>query len=78
MKRMIIFLIRIYQKFISPAKIRPACMFYPTCSQYAIEALQKRGLFFGSLLAAWRIIRCNPFNSHGGLDPVPMPKRKNQ
>ena len=64
-----VFLIRCYQKYLSPLK-RSHCKFTPTCSQYAIEALQKHGLFKGSLLAVWRILRCNPF-SFGGYDPVP-------
>jgi putative membrane protein insertion efficiency factor len=46
------------------------CRFQPTCSQYAIEALQKRGVFVGICLSVWRIIRCNPF-CRGGYDPVP-------
>lgn len=61
--------IRFYQKFLSPLK-RTHCKFTPTCSQYAIEALQKHGIWKGSLLAIWRILRCNPF-SYGGYDPVP-------
>ena len=64
-----IWLIRLYQKYLSPLKINH-CKYTPTCSQYAIEALQKHGLFKGSLLAVWRILRCNPF-SYGGYDPVP-------
>ncbi len=46
------------------------CKFYPTCSQYAMEAVEKYGAWKGTLLAAWRILRCNPF-SEGGYDPVP-------
>lgn len=46
------------------------CIFYPTCSQYAIEAYEKYGFFKGTRLAVWRILRCNPF-SEGGYDPVP-------
>ena len=61
--------IRFYQKFLSPLK-RTHCKFTPTCSQYAIEALQKHGIWKGSFLAIWRILRCNPF-SFGGYDPVP-------
>ena len=61
--------IRFYQKFLSPLK-RTHCKFTPTCSQYALEALQKHGIWKGSLLAIWRILRCNPF-SFGGYDPVP-------
>ena len=48
----------------------PSCRFQPTCSQYAIEAIQKHGALKGGALAFWRILRCNPF-SKGGYDPVP-------
>ena len=61
--------IRFYQKYLSPLK-RVHCPYTPTCSQYGLEAIQKYGAFKGSLLALWRILRCNPF-SHGGYDPVP-------
>ncbi|MGI6080961.1 MAG: membrane protein insertion efficiency factor YidD [Candidatus Avilachnospira sp.] len=63
-------LIRVYQKYLSPLKIRTHCIYTPTCSQYAIEAIKKYGAFKGSLLAIWRILRCNPF-AKGGYDPVP-------
>lgn len=69
MKYLMIWLVRLYQKFISPLK-RPCCRFTPTCSAYAIEAFQKRGFFVGFILSTWRILRCNPF-SKGGYDPVP-------
>ena len=69
MKRFLIWLIGLYQKYISPMK-PPCCRFTPTCSSYFIEALSKRGLIVGSLLGIWRILRCNPF-SRGGYDPVP-------
>lgn len=69
MKTVLIFLIRAYQKFISPLKGKSCCRFYPTCSQYAIEAIQKHGAFKGFFMALWRILRCNPF-SKGGYDPV--------
>ncbi len=45
------------------------CKYEPSCSQYAIDAVRKKGLFYGSLLAGWRLLRCNPW-SHGGFDPV--------
>lgn len=70
MKRFLIFLIRFYQKYISPAKGRSVCIFIPTCSHYAIEALEKYGAVKGSVLAAKRILRCHPL-SKGGIDPVP-------
>ena len=69
MKKGLIALIRLYQKYISPLK-GTKCPYIPTCSQYGIEAIQKYGAIKGSLLAAWRILRCNPF-SKGGFDPVP-------
>lgn len=68
MKKIFIFLIRLYQKYISPMK-KPCCRFYPTCSQYALEAIQKHGAFKGFFMALWRVIRCNPF-CKGGYDPV--------
>ena len=74
MKHVMIWLIRLYQKFISPLK-RPCCRFTPTCSAYAIEAFMKRGFFVGFFLTVWRILRCNPF-CKGGYDPVPEPRRK--
>jgi len=69
MKHVMIWLIRLYKKYISPLK-PPCCRFTPTCSAYAIEAFQKRGFFAGFILMTWRILRCNPF-SRGGYDPVP-------
>ncbi|WP_379131934.1 membrane protein insertion efficiency factor YidD [Paenibacillus sp. sgz500958] len=66
--------IKVYRKFISPLK--PAtCRFYPTCSAYALEAVEIHGPVKGSWLAAKRIARCHPFNP-GGLDPVPPLKEK--
>lgn len=64
-----IFLIRCYQKGISPY-IGAHCKYTPTCSQYAVEAIKKYGCIKGILLAGWRILRCNPW-SKGGYDPVP-------
>ncbi|MCR4891424.1 MAG: membrane protein insertion efficiency factor YidD [Lachnospiraceae bacterium] len=69
MKRIIIAIIKFYQKKISPLK-KTKCPYYPCCSQYGLEAVQKYGALKGSLLAGWRILRCNPF-SKGGYDPVP-------
>lgn len=68
MKKVIINLIRFYRKNISPLKT-PCCRYVPTCSQYAIEAIEKHRAFRGSLMAIWRILRCNPL-SKGGYDPV--------
>jgi uncharacterized protein len=60
--------IRLYQRLISPVLPR-RCKYEPTCSVYAAEALRAHGPLRGSVLAAWRLLRCNPF-SHGGYDPV--------
>lgn len=68
-RRTLMGLIRGYQKFISPA-LPPACRFYPSCSQYAIEAIARHGALRGSWLAARRLARCHPFHP-GGVDPVP-------
>lgn len=69
MKHVMIWLVGLYRKFISPIK-PPCCRFTPTCSAYALEAFKKRGFFVGLILSVWRILRCNPF-SKGGYDPVP-------
>jgi len=61
-------LIRLYQVFLSPFFGRN-CRFLPTCSEYAIEAIHRKGAIVGALMAAWRILRCNPF-CKGGYDPV--------
>ena len=61
-------LIRLYQRRISPLLPR-RCRYHPTCSAYAVQAIESFGILRGSVLAAWRILRCNPF-SHGGYDPV--------
>ena len=58
-----------YQKYLSPLK-STKCPYYPSCSNYGLEAIQKYGAFKGGILALWRILRCNPF-SKGGYDPVP-------
>ena len=69
LKKLLIALIRLYQKYLSPMKTT-RCPYCPTCSAYGIQAIEKHGAVKGSLLAGWRIIRCNPF-SRGGYDPVP-------
>ena len=71
MKKLMILLIRFYQRYLSPMKRYTHCIFIPTCSQYAIEALEKHGVIKGSWLTIKRILRCNPFNKNGGYDPVP-------
>ncbi|OGG95402.1 MAG: membrane protein insertion efficiency factor YidD [Candidatus Lambdaproteobacteria bacterium RIFOXYD2_FULL_50_16] len=62
-------LIWLYQKLISPF-LPPSCIYHPSCSHYAQEALAKHGLIKGGLLAVWRLLRCQPFGA-GGIDPVP-------
>lgn len=69
MRRFFIFLVQGYQKFISPI-LPPSCRYYPTCSNYMIDALKKHGLILGLIMGIARIIRCNPF-IRGGVDPVP-------
>lgn len=56
----------IYRRVISPL-IPPRCRYYPTCSEYAVQAIQRFGILRGTVLAAWRLLRCNPW-SHGGID----------
>ena len=70
MKRIFIGMIKFYRKYLSGLKRYSTCKYYPTCSQYGLEAIEKYGAFKGGLLAVWRILRCNPF-SKGGYDPVP-------
>lgn len=74
MKKVLLFLIRFYRKHISP-HLPPMCKYYPTCSVYAIEAIEKHGAFKGSIYALLRILRCNPLFP-GGYDPVPEKKGK--
>ncbi|MBO9369185.1 MAG: membrane protein insertion efficiency factor YidD [Chloroflexi bacterium] len=63
-------LIRLYQISVSPLLPANTCRFYPTCSHYGYQAIYKYGALKGSLMAIWRLLRCNPFNP-GGYDPVP-------
>ncbi len=70
MKRFLLYIIRFYQLCLSPYKKSACCRFYPTCSQYAYEAIQKYGVFKGVYLGLKRILKCNPFHK-GGYDPVP-------
>jgi len=69
MRHVATFLIRLYQWTVSPL-LGPRCRFYPSCSQYALEAIERFGLLRGMGLGLWRLLRCNPWN-HGGYDPVP-------
>ena len=75
MKKIFILLIRFYQKFISP--LFPAkCRYYPTCSQYTLEAVKEHGAIKGTYLGIKRILKCHPFHE-GGYDPVPKKENKN-
>ena len=66
--RLVLAPIRAYQRVISPALPR-RCKYHPTCSEYAVQAIGGYGILRGAVLAAWRLLRCNPW-SHGGYDPV--------
>jgi len=69
MKSLLLGLIRVYRKFVSPAT-PPSCRFYPSCSSYALEAVERYGAWRGGWLALKRVLRCHPFSA-GGYDPVP-------
>tara|TARA_B100000945_G_C20216662_1_gene518628 strand:- start:522 stop:734 length:213 start_codon:yes stop_codon:yes gene_type:complete len=69
MKYLLIKLIRLYQAGVSPL-LGSHCKFHPTCSSYSIEAINKHGACRGAALSVKRVLRCNPWNSRGGLDPV--------
>ena len=68
MRAVVIAPIRLYRRFISPA-LPARCKYHPSCSAYAVEAIRTYGVLRGLVLAAWRLLRCNPW-SHGGIDPV--------
>ena len=70
MKKVLMALVRFYRRYISPMR-QPCCRFVPTCSQYALEALEKYGALKGSYLAIRRFLRCHPFHKGGFYDPVP-------
>lgn len=69
MKSIILLFVKFYRRFISPMK-RPCCKYYPSCSEYAMQAVSKHGAVKGLALTVWRLLRCNPW-SLGGIDPVP-------
>ena len=69
MKRALLGLIRLYQRALSPLKRGPSCRFVPSCSQYAAEAIETRGVIVGLAKGLWRVLRCNPFGG-SGFDPV--------
>ena len=64
--------LHLYRRVISPL-IGPRCRYHPTCSEYGVEAVRVHGVIRGGVLAAWRVLRCNPW-SHGGIDPVASQK----
>lgn len=70
MKKILLWMVRFYQKYLSPMKGYSCCKYFPTCSRYAVEAIERFGALKGTGLAVWRVLRCNPF-SKGGYDPVP-------
>ena len=70
LRRVYLVPVRLYQRFLSPLKPAGSCRFTPSCSRYAVDAVMEWGILIGSLLALWRILRCNPFSA-GGNDPVP-------
>ena len=74
--RFALLLLRLYQRYVSPLTA-PTCKYYPSCSQYAVVAIQRHGLLRGSGLAAWRLLRCNPW-SRGGVDDVPPPRERHE
>lgn len=65
-----LWLLRAYQRYLSPLKGAPSCRFHPTCSSYAIEAIEVHGVLRGSFMGLMRVLRCHPFHP-GGYDPVP-------
>lgn len=69
MKKILLAFVKLYQKLISPL-FQPSCRYYPTCSHYTVEALEKHGAAKGALMGLSRIMRCNPF-VRGGVDKVP-------
>jgi uncharacterized protein len=72
--RCVVFLIELYRTYVSPLRL-PTCRFTPTCSQYAVEALNEHGLIRGGWLAAVRLVKCGPWH-RGGWDPVPVRRQK--
>lgn len=74
MARLLVACIRLYQRTLSPL-LGNHCRFYPSCSQYAVEALQTHGVLRGTAYAVWRLLRCQPF-CKGGHDPVPAPQAR--
>ncbi|WP_069363586.1 membrane protein insertion efficiency factor YidD [Salisediminibacterium beveridgei] len=74
LKQIAIGIIRFYQQYIS-RYTPPSCRFYPTCSQYGVESIERFGFFKGGFMTLFRVLKCNPFHP-GGFDPVPEKKQK--
>jgi putative membrane protein insertion efficiency factor len=68
MREIVIKPIRLYRRFVSPM-LPSSCRYWPSCSQYMLQAIQRHGVLTGGLMGAWRLLRCNPW-SKGGVDPV--------
>jgi putative membrane protein insertion efficiency factor len=68
LRQIVIAPIRVYQRLFSPA-FGQRCKYYPSCSEYAAQAIERFGILRGLILAGWRLLRCNPW-SHGGFDPI--------
>ena len=68
--RVVLLPVVVYRRVLSPLKRTPSCRYLPTCSEYALDAVHARGIVVGSVLAVWRVLRCNPL-FRGGYDPVP-------
>jgi putative membrane protein insertion efficiency factor len=73
-RELVLLPVHFYRRVLSPMKRTPSCRYLPTCSEYAIEAVKTRGAIVGTVLAVWRILRCNPL-FHAGYDPVPTGRR---
>lgn len=75
LQRVAIYPLRIYQRYLSPLKGASSCRFHPTCSSYAIEAIEVHGALRGSFMGLMRVLRCHPFHP-GGYDPVPGKRQR--
>ena len=73
MKKLLISIIKFYRKYLSPLKRSSTCIYIPTCSQYALEAVEKYGVWKGGWLAVRRILRCHPFHKQKSIEYDPVP-----